>query len=386
MKKFLIITAIVLLVMIGGLLTYAQIGSSFTDDAFTEIDYSHIMRDNISGDPRITDVAMLAAHDAFSYNIPKVASVNYNEKDGVLAGDSIKFLTRPKILQTLIGGFIQRISVAQKSDTYSLAVRGVRYFDMRIAEYDGGFYGCHGMISGPIEEYITGFLKFLESAEGEFIVLEFRHSYFDKAGYPELFEYIENIRYNGRNIFDYVHYDSRSTLFSELSYLKVTDGGTKAGVVMVLPEISDCVVLLMDESMEPLIYPPLYVPFTSPYAYNTLPYAVWHNQTKDEKMLSGIRETVDYIEENIQSLSGVFRINQAQKTPKFERQAILDAVFGWSLLDMAERFNGILLEQPDFDEWLRVMPVFQTDYTDSMKDGFNDRVIERINAYNSKLA
>jgi hypothetical protein len=80
-----------------------------------------------------------------------------------------------------------------------------------------------------------------------------------------------------------------------------------------------------------------------------------------------------------------FRVNQAQKSALFKGDRIADTLLGWSLLDLANNFNAELVNHKDFDGWLTVMPIFMTDYADSMKGGFNDKVIKKINAFNSAL-
>ncbi|MDR2046638.1 MAG: hypothetical protein LBP79_01805 [Clostridiales bacterium] len=367
-KNFLKIIRLFVFIFAGVLsvpLALGQPSGSFTKAEFTKRDYSNIMKENISGNPLVTDIAMLAAHDALSSEINRKSPVNFNEKENFLASPSLNFLTKTGAMQILFGGLATRISRAQRSSVGELLQRGARYLDIRVAEC-GGWYGCHGLIAAPLGIYFDDILEFLERTDGEIIVLEFRHVYFGESDYAELFSYIENYKPNGKSVYDYVRYNPREIPLGELRYGTVTNGGS--GAVILTPEAH------FAKNAAPHI------------AYADAPYAVWHNLTDKKQMFAGIREEYAYLTENYEKFRGVFRINQAQRTPRFDADSVFGSIIGWSLIDMAEKYNYELLCAADFSDWLSVMPVFQVDYADDMYGGFNDKVIEKINGYNAKLA
>jgi hypothetical protein len=374
MKRFFKILVFILVIASSLTLVIGQPAADFSPDEFTKRDYSNVMKENISGDPLVTEIAMLAAHDVLSAGIKKDSPINYLDRDNLLSNPGLKGLTESGLLQAVAGGFAARTAVAQKSSVYDLLKRGTRYLDVRVAEYDGGFYGCHGFIADPISDFLTDTLKFLEETDGELVVIEIRHGYFDKKGYAELFEYTENVKRNGKSLLDYIRYDPTQIPLKDLRYGTATNGGS--GVIILTPEATDGGAAAAFDSEREVF---------GGVAYTTAPYAVWHNQTKESLILERIGNEYEKLKETPGLHGDVFRINQAQRTPKFAADSIFDALTGWSLLDMAYKYNYTLLTHPDFKEWLTVMPIFQVDYADGMYGGFNDKVMEIINEYNAKF-
>jgi hypothetical protein len=356
------------------LLFIGQPDKGFTSDVFTDKDYAHIMKDNITGDPLVTDIAMLAAHDALSYGITKDSPF---DSDGIKGAEAIVgFLNDKGIINAVGGGVISRLSAAQKSSAYELLKRGARYFDLRVAEYKGEWYICHGpAISVKLSVCLEDFMRFLDETDGELVVLELRHVYFKELTHTDLNGYMESFIYNGKKLVDFIRFDAKATPLEDLRYSDAVNGGS--GIVVLTPESSyptqknDGTVVIKDD--------------TADWAYGILPRAVWHNQVDDEKILEGIRTEYEYLKNNMNEFKGNFRINQAQKTPTFAFGSIAQSLLSWSLIDMADKFNASLSEQPDIKDWLSVMPVFQVDYADSMKDGFNDKIMGIINEYNGQL-
>lgn len=80
------------------------------------------------------------------------------------------------------------------------------------------------------------------------------------------------------------------------------------------------------------------------------------------------------------------RVNQTQASLSVESVGdVLRDIGAWSLVKFAEDYNLSLLENEDFDEWLRVLPVFQVDFANSDKGDFNRRVNEKIRARNEEI-
>ncbi|MDR3293609.1 MAG: hypothetical protein LBT20_05855, partial [Clostridiales bacterium] len=246
MKKFLKIIALTILtvlVLVIGVL--GQPTFTFTGNEFTKNDYSTILADNVSGNPLVTDIALLAAHDTLSEAITRSSKPSVG---GALASDSLKFWTDTGIFQGAVGGFIARNSIAQKSEVYPLLTHGVRYLDIRIAEHDGEWYGCHGLLAAPIDGFLTDTIRFLSETTGEFVVVELRHTYFETVGYYELFEYIASVKYEGKSLLDYVRYDKYDTPLEELRYNDAVNGGS--GVIFVMREGPTCMVIGILEDEE----------------------------------------------------------------------------------------------------------------------------------------
>ena len=80
------------------------------------------------------------------------------------------------------------------------------------------------------------------------------------------------------------------------------------------------------------------------------------------------------------------RVNQTQA-------AFSGATFGdilrdigeWSLLKFASKYNVELLENENFSDWLKAMPIFQVDFANSDYGDFNNRVNGAIRARNEEI-
>ena len=80
------------------------------------------------------------------------------------------------------------------------------------------------------------------------------------------------------------------------------------------------------------------------------------------------------------------RVNQTQATVSGESFGdVMRSIGAWSLLKFAEKHNAALLENDNFDAWLRAMPVFQVDFANSSYGDFNRRVNEKIRARNKYI-
>lgn len=345
-------------VVVVVVLVVAAIGQpsfSFTRDRYTENDYRHIMRDNILANPRVVDVAMLGAHDAFSNNISRSSGIDPNEDaDAIINSGAARLLG---------GGMFVRVARAQKSSAYDLCARGVRYFDVRITRYEDDWYTMHGLISDRLEGYVLDILKFLDETSGEFVVFDMQHAYTGDKSMSDLFGYLGSLRYNGKSLFDYVYYDPVALPLGELRYRDTVSGGSGVVVLAKAQQYAGCKF----------------------YEYETSMRSVWHNKNDKSEMLEGIDAEYQTLLADPALDRDKFRKNQVQMTGKYSLKHFAKTVFGWSLLDMANSFNAELLDQPDFENWFDVLPIFMTDYADSMKGDFNDRVVESINAFNREL-
>ena len=80
------------------------------------------------------------------------------------------------------------------------------------------------------------------------------------------------------------------------------------------------------------------------------------------------------------------RVNQTQAALSVESVGdVLRDIGAWSLLKFAEKYNLSLLENENFDTWLRALPVFQVDFANSDYGDFNRRVNEKIRARNENI-
>ncbi|MDR1939408.1 MAG: hypothetical protein LBQ40_01255 [Clostridiales bacterium] len=394
--KAVIVAALTTAVAVGALSALLIPGLDRLDYRHTNSQYPEVFRGNVADGALVTDIAMLAAHDAFSSGIARNSPPNKHDPSHIV--NQLGALTDWGATNVIAGGFIERVSVAQTTGALDLAYSGVRYFDVRATYIDGEWYACHGLLSLPLREYIDDLILFLSERQGEFIVLEFRHVYYS-SGAEELALLLNDIFFdaecNGETLIDYVRYDVSSTPLSELTYGDVTLGGAKSGAVVIFPESSQAAIAAcggravsaaygcpgdadplekrdgeLDESLPPVSY--------------TVCYGYWHNRASSRAVIEGIRSETKKINADKEKYRGVFRINQAQQTPVFLLDELLPSLFGWSLIGMAETHNADLAASPDFDEWLSAMPVIQVDFVRA-DNGFLEKAMQSIRAYNAAL-
>lgn len=358
MGRILKITAagfgVVLCLFLAAILFLGRSGADFTGETVTEKDFRTVMGDSIRGNPRVVDIAMLGAHDAFSSGITKKSAADPQETGLV----SNRFLG-------LIGkGMFVRFSKTQKSSAFDLAVRGVRYFDVRITCEEGEWYTTHALLSEPLEIPLVQLLQFLGETEKEVVIFDMQHIYTGGKSLEELFGYIGSVKVEGKSLFDYVRYDPDAIPLGELRYETVTDGG------------SGVVILAKTEQYEGCFH----------YEYKTSMRSIWHDKITEEEMLAGIGQEYELLSAHPDLDRDKFRVNQAQMTGSFTPAGLAATIRGWSLLSLAENFNPVLLEQPEFEQWFSALPILMVDYSDSMKMDFNDRVIEAVSEYNRSLS
>ncbi len=316
--------------------------------------FNHIIKEGLENnqDTLVTKIAMLGAHDAFSNKISLTSKVDPAE-------DSI--VSTP-VINKVIKGMIVREAKSQKSGSEQLLNSGVRYFDIRLSYMDNTWYTKHSLISDKLSTYLIPMIKFLSDNPGELVILDIQHCYYGNTDYNGLIEDLKNIKYEGKNIFDFLNYIPLITPLELLTYRLATLNGSKSGIVM----------LVKNE--------------TTAYTYNYEKSirSNWHNKITDDEMFKGIEEENDYLKKHKLENIGKFKVNQAQKTGQINSQ-ILSTIIGWSLLDLANNFNEKLINHENFDDWLNQMPIVMVDYADSTKGNFNKLINQKLLKYNQNL-
>ena len=334
---------------------------------------------NIEGiteaDPRIIDIAMLGAHDA---NTASLAAGNpIDNKPG-----SDLF----KQLYPVSAGFQYRMAVTQAVSPYQLLMQGVRFVHFKYTYYDGEWYASHSIIGREFEEDVKDVLRFLADHPGEVVVLLLQSTSFGEDQSLHTFhDWLAGVTLDGKNIYDYVHYDKVNVYDSDfaeegrvrmrdLHYNDVTQSGTSAGVVLL-----DRREGLPQAETEESTYSDYFFDVDSNLAHQ------WHSRMGEDVLTEEIE---DYVFE-VRALSlyrGKLRVNQTQATLSVESVGdVLRDIGAWSLLKFAEKYNIALLENENFDTWLRALPVFQVDFANSDYGDFNRRVNEKIRARNENI-
>jgi len=364
-KRVLWTTLIVFASIIAFVAVLGKGSFSFAGYQADDKDYSDIIQQGVGvNNPRVVDVAMLGAHDAFSSNISTKSEIDPGEDEGSMIRNST--------VGIFANGLFVRLLKAQLGSAALMLENGVRYFDVRLSNIDGEWYTKHALVSDKLSVYLTDIIPFLDQNPGEFIIFDMQHVYLGDATYDDLFAYLGSFSVGGHSLLDFVNFEPIAIPLGELRYKQVTADGTKAGAVI-------------------LARPPVSV--TNHYHYErgegqngefTSIRSIWHNSSDSKTMLDGIREEAAILATET-TYNDMFRVNQAQKTGVISGSDIVDTLIGWSLIDLASNFNVTLIEQEDFPDWLEVMPVFMVDFAISNRGQFNANANDAMIAFNQSL-
>lgn len=327
---------------------------TFTTSGF--IDHSTFLRECARDNPSFTDVplteiSLLGSHDALSDEIDLWSMPNSSEDNLVNNG----------WLRIFGKGAIVRYARAQNDSIYNQLKAGVRYMDIRVTNIDGVFYNSHGLVSSTFKDNLLKILKFLDENPGEFILMHICKFYEGTSNSEQLKDLMESVRYNNKNVFDYIHYDSSFTEFRDLTYNVLTDSGNKAGVC-----------LFADSGQVNV----------SPFNQFNMSHcdSHWHNTINEPRMTE---EMVSYAAIGKSLGSDYLRIDQAQQTPNLNE--IWETFLGWSLLSMARIHNNNVVNRSDIMDILDGLPIYMCDYSTCNCNGFNSKIISLMYQRNISL-
>lgn len=333
--------------------------------------YEYVMRDVFKDrNPKITEIAILGAHDSFTADIKLSSKANTNENSFESKG----------FINALGKGFVVRMSRTQNASCKELLYAGVRYLDARVALLDGDYYAVHGYRSNLFNTYLQDLVDFLGSHSGEMVIFDIqgfstingKNRKVPSQEYLDLFDYIKTIKNSdNKSLFDYVFYDTNTDYLKDLTYNDVTNNKTSAGVIILAKTSVSSYVYNRDSDAR---YDKTY--------YWTIR-SKWHDNSGVNNILNAIDKEYQYLLEN--PANDVLVANQALQNFKININ-LLKTYFDWSLLDMAKKLNKELVKDEDrFKRWLEVMPIFITDYTTSTYGNFNKLANQYILEYNQSL-
>ena len=380
-KRTVKIVAVLLVLVVAFTLFFAitlnakslGVGKGSTDGAYGTVlaDIDGITEAN----PRIIDIAMLGAHDANTSSLMPGNPIDDNPKSDVF-----------EQIYPVSAGFQYRMSVTQTVPPYQLLMQGARFLHFKYTYYEGDWYASHSIIGRKFEEDVKDALRFLADHPGEVVVLLLQSTWFGEDQSLHTFhDWLEGVTLDGKNIYDYVYYDKVNVYDSEfaeegrvrmrdLHYNDVTQSGTSAGVVLL-----DRREGLPQAETEASTYSDYFFDVDSNLAHQ------WHSRMGEDALTEEIE---DYVFE-VSALSlyrWKLRVNQTQAALSVESVGdVLRDIGAWSLLKFAEKYNLSLLENENFDTWLRALPVFQVDFANSDYGDFNRRVNEKIRARNENI-
>ncbi len=331
----------------------------------------------VDANPRFVDIAMLGSHDAVTDTISRNTPIDYHDKDKVQGK-----------LDPIMGGISYRFAKTQMVGLDRQLEQGARFFHIKCTDYDGEWYASHTHLCGKMSEHIMEILEYLASdeAKGEIVVLLFQVTYFGDGENLDTFHaFIDSIEYEGKSIFDYVYVDDADTFdigdggmrIGELRYNDLTQNGQAPGVVIFNRR---------EEGKFRADWDGVSTLTNKCFDMDSCSEHEWHSTIGEDRLISAINKTYANIQSDYASYLNKFRLNQTQAS--FSISGIgefISAIGAWSLIRFATSYNVSLIENKNFDQWLKYMPVFQVDFCNSDKGDFNNKVNAKIKDYNKNL-
>lgn len=330
--------------------------------------YEYVMSDIegiVEANPRVSDIAMLGSHDANTYNIDVKNSLSGETKDGV------------KILRDLAPGVFYRYSKTQTDDIYTQLTKGVRYLHIKCSYKGGEWYGSHTILCGKLDVYVKQAIKFLACHPGEIVILTFQIMYAENSTAAEFCDYVYGgIEYEGLTLSDFMPFEN--LYYREITYNQLTLNGTQAGALIMLEGKDD--EFERGEFFKNIYDSKYKAKLSTEYHYLS---ATWHNTMKAKTMAEKLDAKCEQMDVEKEKYEGYFRVMQINTTPN--AKDVFSTAFAWSLMAKAKKHNIEMLEHPNFDKWMKYMPIVQCDFSTSENDDFNRRINAKIREYNTKL-
>lgn len=343
-KKILIFTFLTLIFI----LSIINAPIFFASDEVSEIDYSSYMGETLEFNQKLLEIALLGAHDAFSYDIDINSVVDNKSSEGLMQG----FIGR------LIKGFSVRQSKTQTVSVQDLLKSGVRYFDLRVSynESEDLYYTVHNYFSTPLTLVLSQIEQFLEEHPTEFIIIDLQHAY--GVDYQSESDFLTIDSYfDESGVYDYT-YPKTGKPLNLITYGDLTKESTKAGL-MIFSKFQESNEYFWD--------------------YETNIRSNWANKDGFTEVYDFLQSESKYISDNPDLLNQL-RVMQAVTTMEMSLEGVFNSFKFWSLLNRAESFNQFLVNEENFQDLLDYLPIVMVDYASETK--FNERIMEIIIDYN----
>ncbi len=346
--KLVAAAALALLILLVVLLELPFLGASAGTG---DVDYSHWMRETLSGPERLVDIAMLGAHDALTAEMQRSSKVD---------AASVAAPFQLGICKSL--GYRQ--SKTQLASVSELLAGGVRYFDLRVTRDadTGEFYTVHNYYGAPLAQCLAAFTAFLAQHPGEVLILDFQHCY-DATAADGLLTGAHGEELDALVAQSGLLAYAQTPRLADATYGEVTASGSRAACLILRKNVGDSAVFL---------------------DYAASIYSPWSNTDSAGVVFDDLDARAADVEAGAVSRD-VFRVQQAVLTMQASPSGICKAIASWSLLRRAQGFNARLADRQQ-ETWLRALPIVMTDHTLSTRGGAHARLMEQILAYDRALA
>ena len=321
--------------------------------------------------PRYVDLSFLGAHDANT----GIATRGATPEE--VASPALKKF------EPVIRNYLLRYVKTQNATVYDLLRYGCRFVHIKVTLFNDVWQTSHSILTGTLERHLTDVLRFLDEkkSDGEIISILFQPIYMGKRSLADMHDAIAEIKYNGKNLFDYVRYpavdefkNGTGIKIGDLRYADIVGKNKESGVVLF--ERRDQHYLPSWDGRESAF------PYFFDMDSNAL--HVWHDHSDLKRLDKAIEKTVSEILSS-DKYSDMLRMNQTQPSSCYHTFSdVLYSVYSRSLLQTAKKHN-VRLISGDLDRMLTAMPVFQVDFLNSDYGDFNKKINLAIRAYNEKL-
>lgn len=321
--------------------------------------------------PRYVDLSFLGAHDANTGVAKRGATPE------VVASSALKKF------EPIIRNYLLRYVKTQNATVYDLLRYGCRFVHIKVTLFNDVWQTSHSILTGTLEQHLKDILRFLDERKdsGEIISVLFQPIYIGKKSLADMHDAIAAVKYNGKNLFDYVRYPATDEFrngsgvkVGDLRYADVVGKNKENGVVLFERRDQH---YLPSWDARPTAYP-----FFFDMDANAL--HVWHDHSDIKRLDRAIEKTVDEILSS-DKYSDMLRMNQTQPSSCYHTFSdVLYSVYSRSLLKTAKKHN-VRLISGDLERMLTAMPVFQVDFLTSDYGDFNKKINLAIRAYNEKL-
>ncbi|MGE0003919.1 MAG: hypothetical protein AB7S88_05635, partial [Candidatus Izemoplasmatales bacterium] len=230
----------------------------------------------------------------------------------------------------------------------------------------------HTYFSTLLSDILTEISAFLSNHPGEFLILDIQHVNGVDYADMETFDQIRTL-FEDAGVLDYALSEDVAPL-DEVTVNDMTDNMTQAGVV-ILSKYIETDLQFFDYRAS----------IRSAWANTDDPTLLFQFLTSETELINNHAAlTGNQVSDNssaVDSLEG-FRVMQAVLTMQMSGPGIVQGITDWSLLAKAQRFNGTILDQEGFDDWLHAMPIVMVDAANSTQADFLDRMMEKIIEFN----
>lgn len=328
-------------------------------DKAAKAEYSvgrNFMKNNVPFDKKLSEIYMLGAHDALTYNI--TLNIDTSQQASEDGGD-LQYL--PLLVNNV------KYVKAQDADAKTLLENGVRYFDIRLS-YDqssGKWRSSHSFFAGEFAEEAAKIKEFLDENKGEIVILDFQWVYDSRAqddpstsasekgyGNANSYEEIRRIMLN-LGLWNYV-YNTQNKYPNELTYGQVTNNGTESKVIILTKATNRA------STSTSSYYPQaMWRGYYKSQADNARLRSTWHNVSRLTNLISGINSEANTIASTT-TYNKMFRVMQAQTNTVVDLSRL--SINLVDLIGDAPQIHKGVYEHESFYSWLEKMPIYMVDY------------------------